>query len=175
MDNNVFYILVLDSVRVPDAVKFCAQHEAEFALLYHATEWEPQQAFSPVCITCTAGDPVYQQWQTDPQWASSGVLFEYDSQQTHAAAIEHLSRNITVLTEDERLLLLRFYSPHTLAVIANYPDSTPADYLLGNAVCAHFSPLLWDTLNIESTTRKSSDLFIKAYRFPTLLAEELLA
>lgn len=174
MNSDLAYLLVLDAIRVPHSKAFCQQENVEFYLLYNNTDWSPQLQNSPICIPFSPDDATHNIWCKEQQWASSGVVFEYENHAERERALSLLSRNITVKGEDERMLFLRFYSPATLIEVAAYPEKKPIDYLLGNALSVHLSPLLWAQHSHKRIEKSAPSTFIESYLFPTSLIENLM-
>ncbi len=111
------YALVVDALRVKDATALATTHEKPWFFLYDNTPWEAQLHNSPICITVTQGDAIWSLWQSNSLWASSAVLFEFESATPQEQRIDTLQKLITVNAQDGRLFLLRFYSPNTLSFL----------------------------------------------------------
>lgn len=141
MTNDHSY-LVLDTIRVPGAKTICAQNENEWEPLYLGTIWQHQIDLSPIWIRIDPKSAVWKKWETDPNWASSGIIFTFPNEISQNSAISSLQEKITAKSEDGRLFLLRFYSPYTLSQIAKYGERTEIDGILGDAISAQISPLL---------------------------------
>lgn len=130
------YVLVVDSLRVTDAFSTATIHGNHWSFLYARTDWQVQQQNSPACITVTPNDSIWEQWQTDPLWASSAVLFEFEFATSKSDIIDTIQKLITVRSEDGRLFLLRFYSPNTLSFLMKNLDDEAKSTLLGAANAA---------------------------------------
>lgn len=165
--------LIMDTIRVPDAKKVCAENEQEWLPLYLGTNWQHQIDLSPICIRVEPKSAIWQRWETDSEWATSGVVFTFSQQVTSDLAMASLQKNITVTSENGRLYLLRFYSPSTFAKIAQYGEQKEIDGILGLAHSAHLSPLLsniYSTDNVENHNSKASNTILS-----NKLVKELLA
>ncbi|MGF1727663.1 DUF4123 domain-containing protein [Photobacterium nomapromontoriensis] len=140
---NIQYVLLIDSHRVPDAAYLAVKNEHICGALYQNTQWEPQMDNSPVWLMVKPEDEVWQLWQTDSLWASSGVIFEYDATISQEEIIISLQRHITVYSEDGRLFVLRFYSPYTLTKILKNLQGHLITALLGKACAVSISACLF--------------------------------
>jgi len=143
------YLLLLDALRIPDAKAILEKANQTWGALYLGTPWQPQIENSPIWITVTPGDVIWQRWQTNVIWANSGVVFEFDNQHSHKDMVASLQKNITVNSEDGRLFLLRFYSPYTLSLIAKHGSAGFVDSILGLANKAYQSTKVSDANKIE--------------------------
>ncbi len=140
--NDVNYLLILDSVRLPDAKSVCAKHQLDWLPLYLGTDWESQLAHSPICVPVSKHDAIYQKWLSDSDWATSGVLFEYSSSVDFKQQLQALQSLITIKSEDGRLFLFRFYSPYTLTKLEQQSRSSFLSHLIAPATAIHLSPIV---------------------------------
>lgn len=173
MKSNNYSYLILDTIRVPDAKKVCAENEQEWLPLYLGTNWQHQIDLSPICIRVEPKSAIWQRWETDSEWATSGVVFTFSQQVTSDQAMASLQKNITVTSENGRLYLLRFYSPSTFAKIAQYGEQNEIDGILGLAHCAHLSPLVSNRYSLDSVESQNSHA--SNTLITTKLVKELLA
>ncbi|MEZ8027536.1 hypothetical protein A1OW_04040 [Enterovibrio norvegicus] len=127
------YVLVVDALRVKDATAFATTHEKPWFFLYDNTPWKAQRQNSPVCITVTKDDALWSLWQNNSLWASSAVLFEFDSAIPQENRIDTLQKLITVNSQDGRLFLLRFYSPNTLSFLMAHLSNDEKQIFFGTA------------------------------------------
>lgn len=173
MKENNYSYLILDTIRVPDAKKVCAQNEQKWLPLYLGTHWQHQIDLSPICIRITPKSVIWQKWETDSDWATSGIIFTFSPQIGSDLAIASLQKNITVASEDGRLFLLRFYSPSTFAKIAQHGEQKEIDGILGLAQTAQLSPFLssiYPINNVENHNSQASNTILS-----NKLVKELLA
>ncbi len=173
--NEATYLLVLDSVRLPDAKSVCAKHQLDWLPLYLGTDWEPQLDLSPICIPVTKHDAIYQKWLSDNDWATSGVLFEYSSSVDFKQQLQALQSLITIKSEDGRLFLFRFYSPDTLIKLEKQSSSSFLSHLIAPATAVHLSPIVAEdeqSTSFYSTyqTRSPSKCIIPAELVELLLS-----
>ena len=165
--------LILDSIRVPDAKKICAENEQQWHPLYLGTDWQHQIDLSPIWVRIEPNSTIWNLWETNSDWATSGIIFTFSPQISSELAIASLQRNITVASEDRRLFLLRFYSPSTFAKIVQHGEQKEIDGILGLAQTAQLSPLLsniYSTDNVENHNSQASNTILS-----NKLVKELLA
>lgn len=170
------WLLVIDKNRVPDFCQHCAEGNVEWIPLYRDTIWEPQLVNSPICAKVSEEDSVYQRWLTEPQWASSGVVFAMPEHLDIFEQVSSLQANITVFDENQRQYLLRFYSPKTLLHLASLCDQTVLMSLLQTAHYAYISPAfseLSDATQLIFNPRKGTE--VDTVYLPISIVEELLA
>ncbi|RQW65084.1 DUF4123 domain-containing protein [Vibrio viridaestus] len=169
------YYLVLDRIRAEDAPKVCAQAGIEYQALYLGTAWQPQMDNSPIWIKISPEDAVWKKWSNDPLWASSGILFEFDETADEQNILASLKNNITVFSDDHRLLFFRFYSPRVLSmVLPNFNEGNIAS-LCGVANRISISPLLTQLYGFEHIENPSDEKKVNQLIITTELAEELLS
>ncbi|WP_281546342.1 DUF4123 domain-containing protein [Grimontia sp. SpTr1] len=111
------YVLIVDTLRVTDAIAIATSHEKKWFYLYENTPWQSQLKNSPVCISITQDDAIWALWQNNSLWASSAVVFEFGNTMSPQSITQTLQKHITVNSQDGRLFLLRFYSPNALSVL----------------------------------------------------------
>ncbi|MGB6293540.1 MAG: DUF4123 domain-containing protein [Vibrio anguillarum] len=168
------YLLVVDALRVTDAKQICTQDNNEWGPLYLGTEWQPQLENSPIWVKVTPDDPLWQLWENDQTWATSAVIFVYSDNQELNDIVTSLQNNITALSADGRLFLLRFYSPYTLSVIAKYGDEAVTNAVLGAAHSACLSPLISQEYGLENVQHTRFNSQQTPLSLPSALIEELL-
>ncbi len=173
--NDVNYLLVLDSVRLPDAKSVCAKHQLDWLPLYLGTDWESQLALSPICVRVSKHDTIYQKWLTDSDWATSGVLFEYSLDVDFKQQLQALQSLITIKSEDGRLFLFRFYSPDTLIKLEKQSRNACLSHLIAPATAVHLSPIVVAnnqnlTFNSTYQTRSPSESIIATELVEVLLS-----
>ena len=173
--NDVNYLLVLDSVRLPDAKSVCAKHQLDWLPLYLGTDWEPQLALSPICVPVSKHDAIYQKWLSDSDWATSGVLFEYSLDVDFKQQLQALQSLITIKSEDGRLYLFRFYSPDTVIKLEKQSRSSFLSHLIAPATAVHLSPTVAEddqSTSFHSTyqTRSPSECIIATELVEVLLS-----
>lgn len=151
--NNSY--LILDSIRLRDVKKICAQNEQEWQPLYLGTDWQHQIDLSPICVRVEPNSTIVHMWETNPDWATSGIVFTFSPQISSERAIASLQKNITVACEDGRLFLLRFYSPSTFTKIVKFGEQEEIDGVLGLAHSAQISPLLSNIYLIDKVENRS--------------------
>jgi len=139
--NDTKYYLVTDAIRIPNAARICAENNIDYGKLYLGTPWYTQIKNSPLWIRIQKHDAVYQHWLTAQDWADSSVLFEFEAECLHDNNILSLQQNITITSDDERLLFFRFYSPKTLHRVATELDNVQTSALCGLAQRIQTSPL----------------------------------
>lgn len=169
------YLLLLDALRIPDAKFHLEKVNQTWGALYLGTIWQPQIENSPIWITVTPGDVIWQRWQTEPIWASSGIVFEYDNQHSHKDMIASLQKNITVKSEDGRLFLLRFYSPSTLSLIVKHGSPGFINGILGLADKVYPSPIVLPAHRIEPVYKTAEVSDGSALPFNNELIKALLS
>lgn len=153
------YLLVLDSLRVPNAKKLCARHNIKWIPLYLGTEWQPQLDNSPICIQFSSKDEVSSLWENDHEWATSGVVFEFFKGVNFEEQMQSLQKLITLTSDDGRLFLLRFYSPQILKKIANYLGPDELKKVFNLVYLIHISPLVNEI---------DSPLFVNSNQVPNM-------
>lgn len=168
------YLLVVDTLRIPDAKMLCAQENQTWEPLYLGTDWQPQLPHSPIWIKVSPQDPFWQHWENDQTWATSAVMFAYSDNSNINDMVTSLQSNITAPCEDGRLFLLRFYSPYTLSVIAKYGNETVTNAVLGVAYAAYLSPLIAQEYGVESVQHTRLNSQQTPLSLPIALIEELL-
>lgn len=172
--NEAQYLLVADTLRIPDAKMQCAQENQTWEPLYLGTDWQPQLENSPIWVSVTPHDSLWQLWENDQTWATSAVLFAYSTRQDLHEIVKSLQNNITAPCEDGRLFLLRFYSPYTLSVIAKYGDETVTNAVLGVAHSAYLSPLISQDYGVSTIQHTRISTQKTQLSLPSALIEELL-
>ncbi|EGQ8442769.1 DUF4123 domain-containing protein [Vibrio cholerae] len=172
--NEAQYLLVVDTLRIPDAKMQCAQENQTWEPLYLGTDWQPQLENSPIWVSVTPHDSLWQLWENDQTWATSAVLFAYSTRQDLHEIVKSLQNNITAPCEDGRLFLLRFYSPYTLSVIAKYGDETVTNAVLGVAHSAYLSPLISQDYGVSTIQHTRISTQKTQLSLPSALIEELL-
>ncbi|EKF9756782.1 DUF4123 domain-containing protein [Vibrio cholerae] len=172
--NEAQYLLVVDTLRIPDAKMQCAQENQTWELLYLGTDWQPQLENSPIWVSVTPHDSLWQLWENDQTWATSAVLFAYSTRQDLHEIVKSLQNNITAPCEDGRLFLLRFYSPYTLSVIAKFGDEAVTNAVLGVAHSAYLSPLIIQDYGVNTIQHTRLNSQQTPLSLPRALIEELL-
>ncbi|EGQ7785170.1 DUF4123 domain-containing protein [Vibrio cholerae] len=172
--NEAQYLLVVDTLRIPDAKMQCAQENQTWEPLYLGTDWQPQLENSPIWVSVTPHDSLWQLWENDQTWATSAVLFAYSTRQDLHEIVKSLQNNITAPCEDGRLFLLRFYSPYTLSVIAKFGDEAVTNAVLGVAHSAYLSPLIIQDYGVNTIQHTRLNSQQTPLSLPRALIEELL-
>ncbi|HGS4571863.1 hypothetical protein B4926_18805 [Vibrio cholerae] len=172
--NEAQYLLVVDTLRIPDAKMQCAQENQTWEPLYLGTDWQPQLENSPIWVSVTPHDSLWQLWENDQTWATSAVLFTYSTRQDLHEIVKSLQNNITAPCEDGRLFLLRFYSPYTLSVIAKFGDEAVTNAVLGVAHSAYLSPLIIQDYGVSTIQHTRISTQKTQLSLPSALIEELL-
>ncbi|MEX0336526.1 DUF4123 domain-containing protein [Vibrio tubiashii] len=174
MASNLTF-LVLDSVRIPLAKQICTQNNEQWEPLYLGTVWQSQLDSSPICVLIDKNSKAWKLWETDQEWATSGVGFTFPDTVSKESAMISLRKNITVFSEDERLFLIRFYSPSTLAQIARYGERIEIDSLLADALNVQISPLISEAYGIDIVPNEYTSGSNSRCTFSNKLIKELLA
>lgn len=174
-DSNKQYYLVLDKIRVEEAPRICAQNDIEYQALYLGTAWQPQLENSPIWIKTVPEDTAWKKWSNDPSWASSGVVFEFDAGIDEENIMASLKNNITVFSDDGRLLWFRFYSPRVLSLVLPKLNEGDIACLCGVANRISISPLLTQLYGFEYLDNPSDKQKVNPLIITKELAEELLS
>ncbi len=110
-NSSVNYWLIVDTVRIPDAINILNQHMAvEQALpLFAGSDFDYLLESSPLVVNLGHHASVLETWQTLPYFDSSSIILELELNQSSEALMTHLQSLLQVYINQETFLL-RFYS-----------------------------------------------------------------
>ncbi|EKO3962681.1 DUF4123 domain-containing protein [Vibrio fluvialis] len=151
------YWLVVDRIRIPDAVDVINNHMKIYhaELLFSGTMYDYMLEQSPLLINLGHDRQVLESWKRLESFDSSSIIFEIDSNVDENKIIEHLQSLLQVRIEKSPFLL-RYYTSNFWLKFSHQLNEMDINTLLGEA-----NAIYWidqdSQLNMLSSTIRCSD------------------
>lgn len=133
------YWLVVDTIRIPDAISVIAKHMPieQAAVLFAGSDFDYLKDKSPLVMNLGSEGAVFDKWLKLPYFDSSSVIFELDASQDGSAFIEYLQSLLQVKI-DNKACFLRFYTNAFWNQTASQLNDIDITTLLGPAQAIHW-------------------------------------
>lgn len=127
--------LLLDGAAIPSLWDTMHRIESDLACLplYLQTEFAALLDISPYLVQIMRPSPLLDEFRTNPDFASSGILFA--SSESLKDLKKRLTSILTVLTPSYNEMFFRFYDPAVLDLLLRAEETSLLDAVRGPAEC----------------------------------------